>query len=252
MAPELATLFRSWWGWEVPGSAFLRFSSHVLDQKPFQIQKSVGEKHFPCQHEDPSPIPAPLWKIAKCVGMCLETGGSRGACQPAILAKRDPEEQHWGWSQGSAGTCRHEHTGACSWVLKVWSQLSGKMPANARARYHSPLSLHGSGTKELPLSSSCGSLFPLLWFRLPLLCFASPPHPHPASLLFSYLFSILYFALTQPLIPDWFKRPHPGSPAEQGCSVHILYPVAGCHLKVIADTSQTLLSEATARDSISK
>lgn len=185
--------------------------------------------------------------------MCLETGGSRGACQPAILAKRDPEEQPGGWSQVSAGTCRHVNT------QELAHGFSRSGPSFLARR---PL-MPGLGTTLLflcmdlaqrscpshrpvvPSFLSCGFAFLSSVLRL-------PHTPHPASLLFSYLFSVLYFALTQPLIPDWFKRPHPGSPAEQGCSVHVLYPVAGCHLKVIADTSQTLLSEATARDSISK
>ncbi|KAL6075333.1 hypothetical protein STEG23_005283, partial [Scotinomys teguina] len=33
---------------------------NILDQKPFQMQKSVGEMHLPYQYEDPSPIPAPM------------------------------------------------------------------------------------------------------------------------------------------------------------------------------------------------
>lgn len=113
------------------------------------------------------------------------------------------------------------------WILKVWSQLFGKTPRHSPGP--APLSFFFVGIWHTVLR------FPL-FFRLPLLCFASPtPTPCFSSLFFP---SIPYFALIQPLIPGQFKRPHPGSPAEQGCSVHNHQPVAGCHLKVITDTSQ--------------
>lgn len=128
-------------------------------------------------------------------------------------------------------TC--EHTRACTWILKVWFQLSGKMPGNSPGL--APLFFFFVGIWHTVLRVP-------LFSRLPLLCFTSPPHPHFSALFFPSV-STPFFALILRLIPGQFKRRHPGSPTEQGCSVHIHYPVAGCHPKVLADTSQAQPSD---------
>lgn len=69
------------------------------------------------------------------------------------------------------------------WILKVWSQLSGKTPGNFPGS--APLSFFFVGIWHTVLR------FPL-FSRLPLLCFASPP---PYSALFFPSASIPYFAL---------------------------------------------------------
>lgn len=96
------------------------------------------------------------------------------------------------------------------WILKVWSQLSGKTHGNFPGLSTTLFFLcgHLAHRPEAP---------PLFSPSSPLFCF---PTPLFCSFLSFYLYPLLCFG--QPLIPGQFKRPHPGSPMEQGCSVHSL------------------------------
>lgn len=124
-------------------------------------------------------------------------------------------------------TC--EHTGS-----PVWSPLSAKMPNNDPAQRRSPFCVWIKASR----SSRSHRLGSLLFSPSRRLCFTSLL-PRFSALLFPPPLSPSSASLCPSLQS---LTAHPGRPTEQGCSVHILYPVAGCHLKGIADTSRALPS----------
>lgn len=195
--------------------------------------------HLPSEQEDLSSIPAPTWEAARWLAFAWRLAHP-GAFQPASQFSWNKEvnegpclRSRWSllWNNTEVGH-RPLQELACGFSRSGPSFLA-RRPVIFRAQHHSLFSLWASGTPSWGSPSF-----------LAFLSFVLLSHPLLFCSFLSFCLSPL-LRFGQPLNPGQFKRPHPhpGSPMEQGCSVHIRYPVAGCHLKALADTSQARPSD---------